>query len=278
MKRHFVVLGGDKRSLELVNLLQSDGHIVRNLVGDDGEALAFNHNEIVIGPLPFSHDNKTLDAPFHRKKLVIEDVFSNMRNNQYFIAGKIHEDHISKAKAYGIKLIDFFKREEMQVLNAIPTAEAAIQVAMENLSITIHSSNILVLGYGRIGKVLSNLSYNLGANTYVAARKFGDIAWIKNLKYNSIQFEDVDKYLNTMDVVFNTIPSTVLTEKNLKKFRKESLIIDLASHPGGIDYNAAKDLGINVIHALGLPGKYSPVSAANIIKETIYNIIEERGM
>ena len=277
-KRNFAVLGGDKRSLELVKLLKLDGHSVRNLVEDDGKPIVFNHNEIVIGPLPFSHDGKTLDAPFYSKKLVIEEVFKNMKDNQFFIVGKVDGDNISKAKKYQINLIDFFKREEMQALNAIPSAEGAIQVAMENLPVTIHGSNILILGYGRIGKALSNLCYNIGANTYVAARDFGDIAWIKNLKYNPIQFRNIDKYLPTMDVVFNTVPSMILRKDKLNNIRKESLIIDLASKPGGVDFKAAEELGIEVIPALGLPGKYSPVSAANIIKETIYNIIEERSL
>lgn len=277
-KRNFVVLGGDRRNLELVNLLELDGHNVRNLVESDKKTLEFKDSEIVIGPLPFSQDNETLDAPFYNSKLIIDEVFNSMKKDQYFIAGNIHKEHMEKAQKFGINIIDYFKREEMQVLNAIPTAEGAIQVAMENLSTTLHSSNVMVLGYGRIGKTLSNLLYNMGANTNVIARDYGHIAWIENAKLNPIFHKDLNKYLPKMDVIFNTIPNLILTEEKLNHMKKETLIIDLASKPGGVDFDAAKDLGIKAIHALGLPGKYAPVSAAKIIKDTIYNVIDEGGI
>src|SRR5699024_4248288 len=115
-------------------------------------------------------------------------------------------------KEYKFNIIDYFKREEMQVLNAIPTAEGAIQIAMENLPITLLDSKIMVLGFGRIGKALSSLSHRIGADTYVATRNFGDIAWIENLKYNPVLLKDMDDILYKMDVVFNTIPIRTLTE------------------------------------------------------------------
>ncbi len=277
-KRNFIVLGGDKRNLELVNLLWGDGHNVRNLVGTDIQTIDLEDYEIIIGPLPFSHDNETINAPFHSQELFIEEIFKGMKDGQLFIAGKIEEEHILKAKDYKINIIDYFNREEMQVLNAIPTAEGAIQLAMEYLPITIHGSNALVLGFGRIGKVLANMLNGIGANVYVLARNYGDIAWIENYKYSPVLFKELSKYLLKVDVIFNTIPSIVLGEEMLVYLNKQSLIIDLASKIGGIDFNAAKGLGIDTIHALGLPGKYAPISAAKIIKETIYNIIEERGI
>lgn len=151
-------------------------------------------------------------------------------------------------------------------------------MAMSNLPITLHDANILVLGYGRIGKALASRLKGIGANVYVVARDYGDLGWIQSLKYKSIFFKDMNKFLEKVDVIFNTIPALILSEEKLKHINKETLIIDLASKPGGVDFKAAEDLGIKTIHALGLPGKYAPISAARIIKETIYNIIEERGV
>lgn len=278
MKRKFAVIGGDRRSLELVKLLEKDRHNVRNLVNSEYEYLKFAHDEIIIGPLPFTHDDKTLDAPFHREKLTIEDIFKSINKEQYLLAGNIANKHVEKAGEFRINIIDYFKREEMQLANAIPTAEGAVLLAMEKLSSTIHKSKILVLGYGRIGKALSNLLYKMGAEIYVAARDYVDIARIESLSYNPILFKDINKLLSKMDLVFNTVPSMVLTKDELINMRRETLIIDLASKPGGVDFDLAEDLGIKAIHALGLPGKYAPVTAANIIKETIYNIIDERGI
>lgn len=278
MSIKFVVLGGDKRSLELVRLLGVDDHNVRNLVKPNSENISFEKNEIVIGPLPFSHDNDTLNAPYYDNDLMIEDLIKLLTKDQYFFGGKINDKYLYMAKEYRINLIDYFKREEIQVLNAIPTAEGAIKVAMDNLLTTIHNSNVLILGYGRIGKALANLANNMGANTYVAARSVGDLASIENLRYYPIKLKNMDKELDQVDIIFNTIPALVLNKEYLNNLRKDTLIIDLASKPGGVDCNRARQLGLNVNHALGLPGKYAPVTAAKTIKETIYNIIDERGI
>ena len=242
--RKFILLGGDRRSLELSKLLESDGHDVKNLVESYDQAFPFINDYIIIGPLPFSHDNETLDAPYYGTKLPIEEIFEKMHKGQYCIGGKIQDEVLIKAEIYGISLIDYFKREEMQVYNAIPTAEGAIQVAMDILDTTIHDSNVLILGYGRIGKALARTLDGMGANVHVSARKYDDIAWIESLKYKAILHDDFQEIVPEMDLIFNTIPSLVLKAENLKTMNKDSLVIDLASKPGGVDFQAAKDLGI----------------------------------
>lgn len=273
--RTFMVLGGDNRNLELANLLKRDGHKV-SISHIDG--MNFQESSIIIGPLPLSYDGYTLNAPFHSEKINLEDILTNMKIDQVFIAGNINNEFISKAQDKGITIIDYYKREDIQVLNAVLTAEGAIKLAIEHTPITIHNSNTLVLGFGRIGKILSKMLHGIGGNVFVAARKYEDIAWIRNYGYTPILLWQLDKYIHRMDMVFNTIPAMVLNKELLTKLDKEALIIDLASKPGGVDFLAAEELGIKTIHALGLPGKTAPVSAARIIKETIYNIIEERGI
>lgn len=274
-KRNFMVLGGDGRNLELANLLHRDGH---NVLISHIHGLDFKNSEIIIGPLPLTYDNETLNAHFHDETIPIETILEKINRSQTLIAGKISDNHILKAKEYGIAPIDYFKREEMQVLNAIPTAEGAIKLALEYMPITLHSSKALVLGFGRIGKTLANMLHGIGADVYVAARKYIDIAWIKSLSYKPILLKELNSHIHSMDVVFNTIPYLVLDGGILAHLNKESLIIDVASKPGGVNFDAADKLGIKTIHALGLPGKTAPVTAAMVIKETIYNIIEERGI
>lgn len=274
-KRSFLVLGGDNRNLELANLLKKDGH---NVYLSHVDGMNFQESSIIIGPLPLSYDGNTLNAPFHSEKIILEDILTNIKKDQVFIAGNVDNGFMSKAEEYGITVIDYFKRENMQVLNAVPTAEGAIKLAIEHLPITIHNSNTLVLGFGRIGKTLSKMLQGIGGNVYVAARNYSDIAWIKNYGYTPILFWELDKHIHKMDIVFNTVPAMVLDRDLLFKLNKEALIIDLASKPGGVDFLAAEELGIKTIHALGLPGKTAPVSAARIIKDTIYNILEERGI
>lgn len=283
-KKKFAILGGDQRSVELAYSLLDDGNEVNiygfnklNLFLNEREKLheAIIDSDVVVGPLPFSEDNKVLNAPFFTGEIQISEIINLLTKKQIFIAGKINKEFQELAKENGLVSVDYFSREEMQVLNAIPTAEGAIQVAMEQTKITLHDSNTLVLGYGRIGKALSKMLYGIGANVYVEARNYGDLAWIKNNGYIPISLKELQYYLSKMDVVFNTIPHIILDEALLNNINKNSVVIDLASKPGGVDVDAAKGLGIKLISALGVPGKVAPVTAARVIKDTIYNIIEE---
>ncbi len=285
----YTVIGGDLRNVKLAEAIASDGNQV-NLYGfknagfeskiDEIEDLdaAIDDSQIVIGPLPCTNDNETLNTPFHKDKICINEVFKKMKKNQLFIAGRISEKITQMAKAYNVYTIDILEREEMSVLNSIPTAEGAIQIAMEELPITLNGSKTLILGYGRVGKVLARMLSGIGAEVYVEARKYSDLAWLKANGINSVYINDLNNYLCNMDIIFNTVPSRLLDSDRLEKIGRDCLVIDLASKPGGVDFDRAKALGIKVIWALSLPGKVAPVTAANYMKQTIYNIIEELGV
>lgn len=284
----FSVIGGDQRSIMLAKLLIEDGNdvrifgfdrIIEELDLEDSRSLidAIKDTDIIIGPLPFSDEKNNLNTPFYYGEITIDEIFNETTKDQIIIGGKVDKEIFYLAQEKNINIIDYFEREEMQVLNAIPTAEGAVQLAMEEMPITLYDSNTIVLGFGRIGKVLAKTLYGLGANIYVAARKYSDIAWIKSYGYRPILFKELKDHIQKMDVVFNTIPKIVLKEDILSKINKKSLIIDLASRPGGVDFEKAKEIGIKTIWALGLPGKVAPITAAKVIKDTIYNIIEELG-
>lgn len=216
--------------------------------------------------------------PFSNDKIYINEFFRNIKKNQLFIAGRITKKICRLAEIYNVSIFDILEREEMSVLNAIPTSEGAIQIAMEEMPITLHGSNSLILGFGRIGKVLAKMLYGIGAIVHVEARKYSDIAWINCYGYNDIILNELEWHVDKMDVIFNTIPYQIITQDILKKIRKDCLIIDLASKPGGVDFDKAKEMGIKTKWALSLPGKVAPVTAANIMKDTIYNVIEELGV
>lgn len=279
----YTILAGDKRSLELGKLLKKDGNDLYFYGFDNLEEYksefslkeAIEYADVIVAPLPFSEDNININAPFSSEAIKIDTVFNLISKDQMIMGGYIALEHERKLKHMNLKFDDYFKREEMQVLNAIPTAEGAIQIALEEIPITLHNSNIIVLGYGRIGKVLSKMLYGIGANVYVEARNYTDLAWIKNNGYIPVHQKELETYLPRMNLIFNTIPRMILNEELLKCIESNCIIIDLASKPGGVDLNAASELGIKTIAALGLPGKVAPVTAAMVIKDTIYNIIEE---
>ncbi|RCX13871.1 dipicolinate synthase subunit A [Anaerobacterium chartisolvens] len=285
----FTVIGGDLRSVKLANQLMADGNTVYiygfNNAGfemgmTESKELeeAIIKSEVVIGPIPCSNDNETINAPFHSEKIHINEVFKIMSKNQLFIAGRIGDKIAHLAEIYNVYTIDLLDREEMAVLNAIPTAEGAIQIAMEEIPITLHDCNCLILGFGRIGKILGKMLHGIGSNVFIEARKYSDMAWIKSYGFNAVFINELNDCLSDMDVIFNTIPYMILDTNALSKLKSDCLIIDLASKPGGVDFEKAKSMGIKAIWALSLPGKVAPVTAAKFIKETINNIICELGV
>jgi len=288
MTKTFAVIGGDLRNLKLAEHLAEDGHSVK-IFGfknieispkvTDATSLeeAIKDSDVVVGPIPCSKDEQTINCTFYNLKIYIDDVLRSMNKEQIFVAGFLSENIIHLCQNYELECHDILKREEMSVLNAIPTAEGAIQIALEEMPTTLHDSKVLVMGYGRIGKVLSKMLHGMGAKVYAAARKYSDLAWIETMGYVPIRTSEISTYLDTFDVIFNTIPHVVLEAKELRNVRKDSLIIDLASKPGGINFEKAKELGVKTIWALSLPGKVAPVSAARYMKDTIYNILNEEG-
>lgn len=287
--RKFTVIGGDLRSVKLASLIASEGNSV-NIYGfknasfeievAESEDLdrAIGEADVVIGPIPCSTDNETLNVPFHPQRIFIKDIFKKMKKSQLFIAGRISEKIAQLADIYNVYSIDLLEREEMAVLNAIPTAEGAIQIAMEEMPVTLHGSNALIMGFGRIGKTLAKMLRGIGSNVYVEARKYSDIAWIESYGYKPVFISELDEYIDRSNVIFNTIPSIVMDEEMLRKVNKDCTIIDLASKPGGIDFEKAKEMGIKTIWALSLPGKVAPVTAARFIRDTVNNIIDELGV
>lgn len=285
----FCIIGGDLRQVELANALAEKGYGVWAFGFQDVEfhpsvkkaeslSEAMDKAHVIILPLPCSVDGQTVNTFFYHEKVLLSDVFERMSKQQILLGGKVDEKLQKLLEIYNIYYIDYFEREEMTVLNAIPTAEGAIQIAMEELPTTLHSSDCLVLGFGRVGKALSNMLRGIGANVSVAARKYEDLAWIGAYGARPLPIKDLKEHIGDYDVVFNTVPAVLLDEDMLKCLKRECLVIDLASKPGGVDFDTASTLGIKAIWALSLPGKVAPRTAGNIIMTTLLNILEELGV
>lgn len=164
-----------------------------------------------------------------------------------------------------------------RIANAIPTAEGAIQYAMQNSEITLHNSKCLVLGFGRCGKILAYKLRGLGANVAVEARSTTDLAYISTYGYTPIPLDELNKHLNTFDFIFNTIPVQILGPEAIDTFNPNVVYIELASVPGGIDTAYCHQKGITHIPAPSLPGIVAPRSAANILYQCLLIILRNQG-
>lgn len=270
---NFFVLGGDRRNLELSNLLVNEGNSVstyaiegtQKYITNNLEEAINNADRIILG-IPYSRDGETLNGT---PKVSITYLVNHIKENQIIYGGVFDDDFIVKVQNRGAKCVDFMESEEFAILNTIPTVEGAIEIAIKNTDITLHNSDVLVVGYGRIGKYLSKILKDMGAHVSVSARKYEDFAWINTYGYEKIEYNHLNEKVERYDVIFNTVPYIVLDKVILDKVNKECLIIDLASKPGGVDFEYVRSTGLKCIWALGLPGKVACKSAAKYMFDII---------
>ena len=280
-------VGGDARQITAARMLSVRGWRVSTFLGGDFD-VAFERYEslesalmdadTVVLPLPVSVDAKSLNAPFlENEQITLSRIVDALSQKQTVIGGRIPEDMVRALENRGIAVIDYFKSEAFQIENAYTTSEAALSIAMNNLKRNIRGARFAVMGYGRIARTLTELLIKLGGKVCVLARKESDLAWarIAGAKVMRITSENIKKLVDGYDIIFNTVPSWLFFEEFLSRVDKNTLIIDLASSPGGVDVSAAKKLNSRVLWASSLPGKYAPESAGELIADCIGDIISE---
>lgn len=292
------LLGGDMRQLAVARELSKNGFSVclwgidkvfcketdDFIVEDWGEAVC--GCTVLVLPLPVSGDGAHVHCPLMNEsaELKLSRVLDIVPRDILILGGRFSPMVRGLLEDKGLRCVDYFLREELQIKNAIPTAEGAIAIAMNETSVTLSDAKVAVIGYGRIGKVLANKLKLLDARVTVAARKHADLALaaccgMSVLPIVVTESESSLKALATgYDVIFNTVPSWVLDRRVVESMSTDNLVIDLASAPGGIDMQAAKERGIRVIWALSLPGKIAPYTAGKIIAQTVEQILIEEGI
>lgn len=281
MNKTFGIIGGDRRQAELARLLAADGNTVCTYgldtwkPGGGGTLDRAAAADVVILPLPLCKGDGVLNC--EEGPVPTMDLFRRLRPKQRILAGQVKPQQRQEAAACGLMLEDYFLREELTVANAAATAEAAVQVAMEHLDRTLLGLDCLVLGFGRIGKLLCHRLHGLGAKVTATARKPEDLAWIRAYGFQALETGKLDGRLSSFGAVFNTIPSAVLDESLLAQLPKDCLCVELASVQG-IDLAAAEKLGLPNLWARSLPGRMVPQTAAAVIRDAVYYILlEERG-
>ena len=283
----FAVIGGDLRQLKLAEALCRDGHEVRvfalgNLPADTemmrtGSVRdAVNAADCVVLPLPPVKEGK-LNAPLDARLYDTNYLLTELETARgaYIFAGGADEGFKLEAERHGIRFLDYFAREDLTIMNAAATAEGAVMTLLGRTGKTLLGARCLIVGYGRIGKLLAPRLASFGAKLTISARAPSDRAWIRAYGWEAAETSKLAPMLGSFDVIINTVPVRVIECEALPA---DGTYLELASAPGGASREAVLAAGMDYVAAPSLPGRIAPVSAGRYIRDTIYNILSELGV
>lgn len=281
----FAVVGGDGRAARLAELLLRDGHRVSSfaleravLPGEIGKeaglAPCVYGADCVLLPVP-AEKGGWLNAPLSGERLLMADLIESLWPGQILLGGRLSDRTVAAALQNRLRPADLLHRPELAAGNAALTAEGALSRMIEHSEGAIWGSRVLVLGWGRIGKLLTRRLSALGAAVTVAARNPEDRAMAEALGCRSLDFRELEAVLGDFDYLVNTVPARVLSEGMLCLIRPEALLLELASPPGGFDRTLAANIGLHTLATPGLPGETAPQAAAALLQKAVYAAIEE---
>lgn len=281
------VIGGDQRQIRVVEELLNRAAWVRTyaLYGEfkdlalqrvEDEESAVAGAGVVLFPISGVSQNGTVRTGEPSVQLQLSsDFFRRLEPGALIVTGRVPEIWSRTASDLGIRLLEYAELDEVAVPNAIPTAEGAIGLAIQAVPVTLYGNPCLITGFGRVAQALARMLLGMGAEVYVAARNPRQMEMAEKMGCQTLPIRDLADEIGRMWVVFNTVPALVLTREVLRNARTKAAIIDLASAPGGTDFDTARELGLYAVLALGLPGKVAPLTAGDILASTIPDLIEK---
>lgn len=282
--KRITVLGGDMRLITAAGLFAENNTVFSYGWGKHSERPgiiscskldeALKQGEIILLGIPCSVNGTEINAPESDEKIDILYLADTLSCDTVILGGMLPE----ALKTRFVNAIDYNDDERFQYRNAVLTAEGALMTAIKETDFSVHGSNCFVLGSGRISKILIPMLKSFGADVCVFARKKSERAYWETQGITAKEFCLLKNELPRADILFNTVPAPVLNGEHIDAIRKESIIIDLASRPGGVDFEYAEHKGKKAIHALGLPGKTAPFSAGKIIYDTAVSLLKEKGV
>ena len=269
-----IIIGGDERMVQLYKMLTKDGHSVFPVAMERALPLQgppdWAGAELAILPLPAERGGR-LNTPLSEGEYCASDFLALLPEGCRVFAGMAGEKLRESCLRRGLIPEDYFLREELQVKNAALTAEGALGLLLGADGRSLAGRRVLICGFGRIGRLVGLRLKAVGAELCVAARSAADRAWAEAMGFAAVKLGEVS---GEYDFVLNTVPAPVLGRRELERVGR-AILVELASAPYGIDRSAAEELGLRLIMASGLPALTAPESAAEAIKDSIYNILEE---
>ncbi len=284
------VIGGDLITVKLVQNISRTNKVYvygleyadelrgnTNIIFAESLKDAVDKNKIIIAPIPLSVKSDYITTVFSKEKIKTEDLKSLLHNKILF-AGDIWESTKNQLESQNTKCFDILTSDQLKILSSIITAEGILGIAIQETSTTIHGLKVLILGFGRAGKLIAKSFDAMGAKVSVEARKPEDLAWIDAYNYEKIDLKDLNNHLGKFDLVVNTIPANILDNEKLKLFKRGSILINLPTiTETKIDIHEANNLGIKYIWASSLPQLVAPITYAEKIKEVIFEILKKEN-
>lgn len=272
--RNIVIVGGDKRQKYLKSYLCKQGYNVDSYGlfdwDDDTDKLKsmIKNDSVVILPLPTTKNDKTILMPFSKREISIERVVSFLGSSNLVYGGIIKGELKKQLNDKSIPFIDYYD-DDLIEKNAILTAFGALKIILEHIDFALPQGKYAVTGYGRVAKETARLLTSLSCDVTVFARNENQRRTAIGNGCKAEALSLLSDYIKEYDIIINTIPSQIIDDTTLKSIRRDSKVIELASAPFGLDFNKAREYGTDVIKASGLPGKYTPKTAGEIIGKRI---------
>ncbi|MBO5333697.1 MAG: hypothetical protein J6B37_06250 [Clostridia bacterium] len=272
--RNIVIVGGDKRQKYLKEYLVEKGFTV-NSYGlfdwdEDTDKLKgmIGEDSIVVLPLPATRNDKTIFMPFSKKEIFIDRLFSFLGRKNLVFGGIIKGELLSRLRESEIPFYDYYDQTFIEK-NAVLTAFGALKIILEHIDFALPMGKYAVTGFGRVAKETVAVLKSLSCDVTVFARNPSqrEDAIIKGCKAEPLT--SLSQLSGDYDIIINTVPAHIIHEESIVNMKKECKIIELASAPFGLDFDLAQKHGIDVVKALGLPGKYTPKTAGEIIGKNI---------
>lgn len=279
MKYDFGIFGGDMRQVYMGHMLEEAGYRVLRYgmceeegMSEQDAASSFfelmDRSDTWLGPIPLTRDQKEIFQKAGKEDLRMEELLRGLMGGGRLIAGNISAGW----KRQGWEVYDYMEDESLTSFNSIATAEGAVSMAIAGSPGNLRGSRCLVTGFGVCARTLASCLDGLKAKVTVCARRQEVRQSAKTAGYSALSFEELERYLGEFDYIFNTVPALIFGRDELKRIRRDTLILDLASAPGGIDYEWADGLGLCAKLCPGLPGIYAPRASAQAMMETVLRL------
>ena len=278
--RNIVIVGGDKRQKYLKEYLVGSGFDVSSYGlfdwDDDTDKLKgmIGEDSVVILPLPATRNDKTIFMPFSKKEISIDRLFSFLGSKNLVFGGIIKGELLSRLREGDIPYYDYYDQTFIEK-NAVLTSFGALKILLEHIDFALPMGKYAVTGYGKVAKETVSLLKSLSCDVTVFARSPSqrEDAIIKGCKAEPLT--SLSRLSGEFDIVINTVPAHIIHEETIANMKKECKIIELASAPFGLDFDLARKHSVDVVKAIGLPGKYTPKSAGEIIGKKICNTMQK---